>query len=399
MTFWTTPWRYKQSLLILVSVVINGLVIEFIRGGEPLNAPPFPGNLLSIAAIVVVATLIFFLRPLSFFKNWLSSKYFAITAITTLGLFVMISGYIPQGTKGPLLLKKLGLLSITQGIPYLLLILLISCSLIIVTIKQFAWSFKKLAFSLNHLGLLIILLGGTLGAGDLHKVRMDIYSGKVEWQGYMPASTHKFDMPFALKMSRFVIEEFPPKLVFINNQNKILSQCGAVANAKTLCSYKGYEVNPVNFIPDGFKVKNRYVAVKHAGTAPVAEVQVMQKGKVVAAGFITPGSFVQPPEVLKINNNLFLASPVPKVKAFQSIGTYFTPDGKSGPFSIAVNKPFKIDGWELYQFGYDDKKGKWSDLSIIEAVKDPWLPVVYGGIFMLMFGTILLVFTMKRKND
>ncbi|KPL25985.1 MAG: hypothetical protein AMS23_03830, partial [Bacteroides sp. SM1_62] len=55
-----------------------------------------------------------------------------------------------------------------------------------------------------------------------------------------------------------------------------------------------------------------------------------------------------------------------------------------------VNKPFKYRGWKLYQLSYDERMGKWSRVSVIEAVRDPWLPVVYTGIFLLLAGALYL---------
>ncbi len=49
-----------------------------------------------------------------------------------------------------------------------------------------------------------------------------------------------------------------------------------------------------------------------------------------------------------------------------------------------------IDGLKIYQTGYDESKGKWSKINIIELVKDPWLPVVYIGIFMILAGSLYL---------
>jgi hypothetical protein len=34
--------------------------------------------------------------------------------------------------------------------------------------------------------------------------------------------------------------------------------------------------------------------------------------------------------------------------------------------------------------------GKYSKRSVIEAVRDPWLPVVYAGILMLLGGAVYL---------
>ena len=58
--------------------------------------------------------------------------------------------------------------------------------------------------------------------------------------------------------------------------------------------------------------------------------------------------------------------------------------------TIEVNKPYKIRGWSLYQIGYDEKLRKESKLSIIEAVYDPWIKVVYIGIALMLAGAAYL---------
>ena len=58
---------------------------------------------------------------------------------------------------------------------------------------------------------------------------------------------------------------------------------------------------------------------------------------------------------------------------------------------VDVNKPYEVDGWKIYQYGYDTRMGPQSQVSIFELVSDPWLPFVYTGIFMLLAGTLLLV--------
>ncbi len=47
---------------------------------------------------------------------------------------------------------------------------------------------------------------------------------------------------------------------------------------------------------------------------------------------------------------------------------------------------------------YDEEKGRWSDVSIFELVRDPWLPVVYVGIVMMMLGAIGLFVNAQRKR-
>ena len=42
--------------------------------------------------------------------------------------------------------------------------------------------------------------------------------------------------------------------------------------------------------------------------------------------------------------------------------------------------------------------GRWSETSTFELVKDPWLPAVYLGIFLLLAGAVLtFIFSQKRR--
>lgn len=76
--------------------------------------------------------------------------------------------------------------------------------------------------------------------------------------------------------------------------------------------------------------------------------------------------------------------------------------GKSGKditAVIEVNKPLKVDGWKMYQYGYDEEAGTESQVSILEIVKDPWLPLVYVGIFMMLAGAFLMLVTGFKREE
>lgn len=75
---------------------------------------------------------------------------------------------------------------------------------------------------------------------------------------------------------------------------------------------------------------------------------------------------------------------------FVSAVTVYTQEGSAWQDTIEVNHPLKVGGWLIYQLGYDRMKGRWSDISIFELVRDPWLPYVYAGIIMLMLGAACL---------
>jgi hypothetical protein len=41
--------------------------------------------------------------------------------------------------------------------------------------------------------------------------------------------------------------------------------------------------------------------------------------------------------------------------------------------------------------------GKWSEVSVFELVRDPWLPAVYTGIFLMLAGAACLFLLMAPK--
>lgn len=90
-------------------------------------------------------------------------------------------------------------------------------------------------------------------------------------------------------------------------------------------------------------------------------------------------------------------------KRFASEVTVHTKQGKSVDATIDVNKPLKLNGWVFYQYDYDSEAGTESKVSVLQMVKDPWLPFVYAGIYMMLAGAVTLIFFMaprpKRKEE
>jgi hypothetical protein len=77
-----------------------------------------------------------------------------------------------------------------------------------------------------------------------------------------------------------------------------------------------------------------------------------------------------------------------KPKRFASDIHILTQSGQHIDATIDVNKPIEVDGWKIYQYGYDTQMGAMSQTSILELISDPWLPLVYAGIYMLLGGAV-----------
>ena len=85
-------------------------------------------------------------------------------------------------------------------------------------------------------------------------------------------------------------------------------------------------------------------------------------------------------------------------KRFASEIHILTKAGKAIQTTVEVNKPVEVDGWKIYQYGYDTQMGAKSQYSILELVSDPWLPLVYTGIYMMLAGAVCMFILGGRKR-
>ena len=85
-------------------------------------------------------------------------------------------------------------------------------------------------------------------------------------------------------------------------------------------------------------------------------------------------------------------------KRFASDIQILTQTGMNIETTVEVNKPVEVDGWKIYQYGYDTQMGPMSQTSILELVSDPWLLLVYTGIYMMLAGAVCMFILGGRKR-
>lgn len=109
------------------------------------------------------------------------------------------------------------------------------------------------------------------------------------------------------------------------------------------------------------------------------------------------GRMVEPGIAIELKQFTMEEYPDHTPKRFASDVTVYTKDGKNISGTVEVNKPLKVNGWKIYQYGYDVMRGPESAYSVFQMVRDPWILWVYIGIFMMLAGAICLMFFMAPK--
>ncbi len=391
---WQQPWGYAESFIISFGVLCIGFGLELVL---PVNQSTliFPFNLILGASFIILLVLAHVLFRKTKIHAFLSGIPLTISLVSVLSFMVIIMGVLPQ-IPSPQngLVQQLGLNRMTSSYPFLLINLFLLIVLGLVSLrKTFPFKLKNWGFVCSHWGLWLVIFTGGLGSGDLRRLRMDIYENKTEWRAYDDNGRY-FEMPLAIKLKDFLIDEFNPKLAIVENETGELCEAqkpSMIMIEKDLnCRLQDWQVQVEEFYMTSGRAGDRYYPLSDFGAAPAAKVRVVSPQNDTLQGWISCGSFNRPHESLKLNEAFSLVMTVPEPKRFSSEVTFFTPDGKKQDATLEVNKSVTINGWKVYQLSYDEKKGPYSDKSILEVVHDPWQPYVYFGIFMMMIGAIYM---------
>ena len=401
---WLHPWSYREGTIITMAIVILGFSLQVASGGVIIRVAGFPWNLMTGLAFLVLLVLSYFLWKKHTVIKGLSSIQLALPAILGFTLLVLLMGFVKQDVESKSsIVRILGLTHLVKSWPFMLINLYLMVLLGIVTLKRLTpFTLKNAGFFVNHFGLFLVLFSTALGSSDMQRLTMNCFENQTEWKA-RDESGKIVELPIAITLINFNIEEFRPKLTIVDSKTgKILG--GKNKNQFQLMDrdsfdFIQYHIKIDQFLASSGKVGKAYYSVNEPGSSPSAKLEVTnRKDNSMVTGWVCSGSYAMQPEALKIDevNSLIMLPAEPR--KFCSELKIQTKKGKNIITTIEVNKPFSIDGWTIYQLGYDTEMGRWSNLSVLELVRDPWLPIVYFGIFLMMAGAGFLFIYGKPKN-
>lgn len=278
------PQETRRGITLSIIPLLAGTAMQYAIGPADIRVMAFPVNVYIVAGLVLSLLLAYSLRKRSAFINGLISYATAIPAIASVIAVTLISGIVKQ-TPG----SASAWHDMLSSWPFILAYTWLAVILGLVAIKYIAaFSFRKAPAALNHAGLFIALISGTLGSADVCRLDMSVHEGSTEWQ-----------------------------TVYGNSR---------IAMA------------PFGITLDSLDIRN---------------------------------SIDNMPE---------------------HISAYITVDRKSGAedrFTVKVNHPIRIDGWDIYLSDYSESETDRLNTAVFRLISDPWLPAVYAGITMMTIGALL----------
>ncbi len=384
---WEKPWKSTEGFLIGGGLVAIGILLQLSVGPIVWDSFAWPVNIIALIALLCVIGLMYRLRSNIYAFEWMMSIQSAVPCLAyALGLTI-IMGMTVQTEGG-------GIPWLSQMLtfwPFVLIYTWMALTAGLVTLKRVMhFRIKEIPFILNHSGLFIAVVCATLGNADMQKLHMTVKQDTPEWRA-TDGKGNTAELDLAVELHDFTIEEYPPQILLADHlEEKVLPEG----------DHAGWTIEIQKNIDCAAVVHSdgdiRYEPWNSSGATTAMFVKVTRNDEEIT-GWVSCGSYLFPPVSLPLDERYSVIMPEKAPKRYASDISVYTKDGRNLRGVVEVNKPMKIDGWKIYQYSYDKNRGRWSETSIFELVKDPWLPAVYCGIFLMLAGALCLMLFMAPK--
>lgn len=423
-TMWQFPWKYRESIAITAGVLIVGFFLQLTLGNFEFFLLHSPVNLIVGGVLIGVIILLSFAKqnPL---VQWLSGVPLSVSLLGGLLLMGIVMGLTPQFARVntdvhvhwghsswdemlDFLFVKLGFRQVTTSWAFVLIYTFTLLSLGMVIARRLQnFKFKDYGFYLNHFGLWLFLFAAGFGSADMLRYVMYVEEGEVEWRVY-DAHENMLELDIAIKLHDFHMEEYAPKLAVIDKYTGDVMPIGQpqyyqIDVKKPSTKLYDWEIELQEYIHEAVrKTDTSFQSVPMPGSMPAARIKArnVNTGQEVK-GWLTCGSVDQFVMPLDLDSTHSVVMTKPEAKRFVSDITVMTKENSEQSLrtTLEVNSPLKMGDWMIYQYDYDHAMGKASRVSGFELVYDPWLYVVYIGLFMMALGSICMLWLgNKNKN-
>ena len=390
---WNKPWSFKESALIGAGLLVVGSLLQFTIGDIDWSLLSAPINVILLVTYLLVLGVLYAMRKHIYFIAWSMTLHAAIPALlcgVAVTLLMGLTGWDEMLSAWPFVLIYIWLMSIVG---------LIAFDRILRLFRGPQVASSRLAtFTsvLNHAGLFMAMVCGTLGNADMQRLHMTVKVGQPEWRAAdADRQSLIHELPIAIELHSFTIDEYPPQYTIIDNETgQIIQEASWQIVQDTLFEYAAPRPESDSYVEwrsMGACTASHITATRAASTE--ADDADFQK----VSGWVSCGSFMFPYRALRLDERCSAVMPEREPKRYASEVTVYSESGEKVDAVIEVNHPLEIEGWKIYQLSYDEALGRWSDTSVFELVRDPWLPWVYAGIYMLLAGALLTFFTNKKS--
>jgi len=289
--------------------------------------------------------------------------------------------------------RSLGFTSLYYSRWFVSLLVLLGLNLLFCTIERI--SFKKRSLVLLHFSLILILSGSVLTALFTEKGYLSLREGQTA-DSFL-SEKGEVDLPFSLTLNDFELEFYPPA------DHRIGAYCPQMEQG-VICRLKPGESCGLEGSPYTIYLKEYFAHLVMTGEGPENRSEKPLNPAVLLE--ITRGGekeerwvFADYPGMMPVKfKDLKLAyawqAPVKEYSSHITVQK----QGDSKETVIRVNRPFRCEGYIVYQMNYDQDDLSWTGLRV---KKDPGAKVIFVGFLILNLSVFFYYYKKikERKGD
>ncbi|MEW5846031.1 MAG: hypothetical protein AB1777_07160 [Bacteroidota bacterium] len=395
---WLWPWGFLEGFIVSVGLWVLAFFLELFVPLSLFPKPSFPTNAIVLITIFCLLILLKIVFPKSKFFNWLASVKAAIPSISLFLFSIILMGIIPQIGHG-------------MGIPGALFnlldswLFLIPLTFLLITLgaavvnRVFPITLKNIIFTLNHAGLWVCLSAGLVGSSNKIEATVKVNQGEIAWNG-ATKNGRIIELPIAIELQKFEAQFYQPRLVLMGSKT-FFPESEYDLTSNPSIKIDNLTVQVIRYLPKAFATDSTFIDARGVPfTRPAAMIQVFDSnGQSITMGWISNFTHVTAEKTLSLPDGRRLILLPAEAKYFGSQAKIYSKKSRSvNQCLIEVNKPFRVDGWWIYQYSYDNLAGSDSSYSSFKVIYDPWLTLIYVGFAMMILGGLGLIFINDSKK-
>ena len=210
-------WKMKEGFVFGAGLILVGLALQFSVGPIRWSDFAFPINLIFLIVFLLILVLAYWLRRRVRLFSFLLTAEAAVPTLIYAAALTVVMGLTRQVSAHERAIDPIGLTQMLSFWPFVLVYLLLATIVGLITLRQILhFRLRELPSLLSHVGLFLVIVTATLGSADMERVKLTATTDMPEWR-----ATHEqgfVELPLAIQLEKFTIDEYPPKLLIINSQ-------------------------------------------------------------------------------------------------------------------------------------------------------------------------------------
>ncbi len=207
----------KEGFVFGAGLILVGLALQFSVGPIHWSDFAFPINLIFLIVFLLILVLAYWLRRRVRLFSFLLTAEAAVPTLIYAAALTVVMGLTRQVSAHERAIDPIGLTQMLSFWPFVLVYLLLATIVGLITLRQILhFRLRELPSLLSHVGLFLVIVTATLGSADMERVKLTATTDMPEWR-----ATHEqgfVELPLAIQLEKFTIDEYPPKLLIINSQ-------------------------------------------------------------------------------------------------------------------------------------------------------------------------------------